>query len=410
MKLINSTSLNTAKAILLLSLCLICQINSYRNSEYSLRRTVAKRLFNYEAAKAAEQIKVKEGFEFPCESTQPDAKENAVKQNTISYALLKAPNAMSKKLLKEAATKLFILYNTKFTVATLADPKVNRVIYGGVYQDNEGADTKTKITTALQNVIDEKGTPKENAGVLAILADIGSALVSYYKDRENKVLSTNNNIVNVVEEFSKLIGAESADAMYQRIGRVYDERGIKKIWPNKDKERTGAEIKGIPLTRSGIFNLGQPDLKATYTWETLLKTYFDISKCKTEPFTAHYSGTVFVTLIAFDLLMEKVEEFQTTSAIELSTSLSKNTEEKEKELVGHESRLCRAALAAAELLAIGYHSALEVKPVIWMYLGKNPPKTALVDPATTKCDEKSTEDITGIIASCTAKAKKRGIK
>lgn len=87
MKLINSTSLNTAKAILLLTLCLICQINSYRKSEYSLRRTVTKDTFDCKAAMAANQIKVKDGYAFPCDSTQPEAKANAVKQNTLSYAL-----------------------------------------------------------------------------------------------------------------------------------------------------------------------------------------------------------------------------------------------------------------------------------------------------------------------------------
>lgn len=228
-------------------------------------------------------------------------------------------------------------------------------------------------------------------------------MVSYYKDRPKKVKSDNANIVNVVEKFAELIGAESADAMYQRIGKVYDERGITVIWPKKYEERAGAELVGIPETRSGIFNLGQPDLKAKYTWETVKATY--LPNCKTEPFTAHYSGTVFVTLIAFDLLMEKVDKFKPTSAIEISTSL--RVTDADKAARGDQSRICRAALAAAELLAIGYHSALEVKPVIWMYIGKNEAKTALVDPATTKCDDKATEDITGIIASCTAKGKKK---
>jgi hypothetical protein len=382
------------KLLLLVLLNLSYLTNSYKKSEFFLKRAKQNEVFNCKDTIEKKKITVKDNFTFPCDFTQPGAKENAILQNTKSYALLKKPNKAASTLLVEAAKKLYKFYNEMLPLDAINDSSVTRITNGGVYSDNPGVG-KEKITKALKNVVDGKGTPKENAGVLAILADLGTAIVLYKIPGK-----ATPNLKLTVETFSKLIGAESTEAMHSRVENVYKERGINVLWPTKSKERDPAKLsEGTSKLRSGIFNLGQPDLRAEYAWETLSSTFFE--KCKTEPFTAHYSGTVFVTLIAFDLLLEKEEMFKTTSAIEMSTTLSKDP--KESNLVGSEFRVCKAALAAAELLGIGYHSALEVKPVIWMYLGKSKPKTVPVNPAEKECDANSTKDITGIIESCTAK-------
>ena len=69
-----------------------------------------------------------------------------------------------------------------------------------------------------------------------------------------------------------------------------------------------------------------------------------------------------------------------------------------------DARRCKAALGAAFLLSVGYHSAIEVKPTIWAYLGRgqvgvNPEIFSMNNQ---KCDTSATHDIVELMTQCTA--------
>lgn len=369
---------------------LICFLNNSYNRKIK-RRTL---LFDYRDL--AEQ----EDKKFPSPLTQPDAVENAKLQNSKSYKLLKRPNTVSKDMLMKTAASLLILFRDKYTDQIISDD-IFRITKGGLLDDGNNSDSeKSKIINCLTNVSNGTGSAKENAAVLAILADLGSALVTVKVLKKNGSKASENHLLSM--EYLAEVLKTNLDSLYKRVEAIYLERGITVIYPLKYKERSEGKLKKdsskkYDEPRSGIFNLGNVDLKAKYTAEFLPNIFFE--KCKTEPLTGHYSGTVFVTLFMFDLFLEQESTYSETSAIEISTTLIKST----KAIISDNSRVCRAALAAAELIAVGYHSAVEIKPVLWMYIGNSPPKTALIDLNKDNCDDKATEDITDVIENCTKK-------
>lgn len=371
---------------------LICFLND------SLNRKIKRRTLIFDYKDLAEQKDKK----FPSPLTQPDAVENAKLQNSRSYELLTNPNAVSKDMLMKTATSLLTLFKDKYTDEIISDD-VFRITKGGLLDDGNNSDSeKTKIINCLTNVSNGSGSAKENASVLAILADLGSALVTVKVIKKNGLSASKNHLLSM--EYLAEVLKTNLDSLYKRVEAIYMERGITIIYPMKYKERSEGKSKNdsskkYDEPRSGIFNLGNTELKARYTAEFLPNIFFE--KCQTEPLTGHYSGTVFVTLFMFDLFLEQEKTYSETSAIEISTTLIKSS----KALMGDNSRVCRAALAAAELMAVGYHSAVEIKPVIWMYLGNSPPKTALIDLNQDNCDDKATKDMTDIIENCTKKKK-----
>merc|ERR1711957_747400 len=111
-------------------------------------------------------------------------------------------------------------------------------------------------------------------------------------------------------------------------------------------------------------------------------------------------GDVVDVLFMLDLLTKTKRELGNDSPMK---SYDETT------MLDDESRRCKAALAGSFLISIGYHSAIEVKPTIWAYLGKGaigvePKIFSLRGPPSLQrqCDLNATRDMNPLIKGCTA--------
>jgi len=144
-----------------------------------------------------------------------------------------------------------------------------------------------------------------------------------------------------------------------------------------------------------------------------------MDKCA-EPWAGHYSGSIVEVLYMMDFFTKttgdkdhpmwswKASEYNKhmiwTGKDECKTKFnslhaSLNTQETNE-------RKCKAALAGAFLISLGYHSAIEVKPTIWAYLQRGQIK---VDPKIFNraqdekaCDINASKDMIALMKECTA--------
>lgn len=140
-------------------------------------------------------------------------------------------------------------------------------------------------------------------------------------------------------------------------------------------------------------------LKASWPWQTIPEKYF---QCK-EPWAGHYSGSIVEVIWSMDL-------FTSPKASALKEAQRSFTGgDADKKALNTPERRCKAALSAAFLMVVGYHSAIEVKPTVDQYLGKPKPPifTNAVKAAEVEkmCDINATKEMVQLMTECSSLTK-----
>jgi hypothetical protein len=181
-----------------------------------------------------------------------------------------------------------------------------------------------------------------------------------------------------------------------------EKRGGSIIAPRKKSGPNGAERANAPDSqtggikldaRSGLLTQVTDDsgFSAKWPWQMIPKNY--LTKCK-EPWAGHYSGSIVEVLFMLDQFTKADQAIGRDDPLKSFVETGG--------LLNNKYRRCKGALAASFLISIGYHSAIEVKPTIWMYLGHPKPKIFTNDSAPADCDTNSTRDIVGLMTECSA--------
>jgi len=272
----------------------------------------------------------------------------------------------------------------------------------------QNADTQTTRISNVKNSANVAPKPLENAGILAILGDIGTATMDCVDMDPNKVKEMtpkekekNTNLCEIKKAmmgFANIHGTQQQIVFQGQINKALRERGgsaiapRKKAGPNGEEElaeRGKIKAKGIS-PRSGLLAIDKDNSgwTAGWPWQTLPQEYFD---CK-EVWSGHYSGSILEILFMLDMFTKSNGDVGGDDPMK---SFDEQT------MLETPSRKCKAALAGAFLIAIGYHSAIEVKPTIWLYLGKQkPPIFSIADQ---QCDMMATTHMENLMKSCTAR-------
>jgi len=337
---------------------------------------------------------------YQTKKTNPGATVKAEKQTQAAMELLSKPGEEAKKILKGLATGLAKVFNN-VSEKEFKSTSINRTIKGGVYDKKLPADQKA----ALARLQTETGKAVDNAFLVGMCGDLGEQVV------EQSLLEDGDSKKFIIADFVK--SGFKKERLESWGKSVKSKRGGNAIAPAKKQERylikEGDKIDGeiaanggkkpakpddkVPIkvepARVGVFEV--PDVvksglpKAKWPYQAVPTTF--MKNCN-EPWAGHYSGSMGEILFMIDLM----------------TGVENPAEN------GRESpnRKCKAALASAFLISIGYHTAMEVKPMVEVYLDKS--KTAAdfannkrVDAKNgRKCDETSTEYMTKLMAECSA--------
>jgi len=345
-------------------------------------------------------------YELPATvQTDPMITLKAKSQVIAARALFTSPNAKTQEILHLVATVLKSIWaSDNIRESERANAKgFNRSINGGVWDGKGTSVQASRIGKVAGNV---SPTPFDKAGVIAILGDIGTAIF----DCDPK--STEPGVVAfcTIAKHMAMKTAMKYDDLLAWGSRAKKERGGSAIAPAKKAGKNGEEAERdmqkvgdkLKLTkRSGLlFKDGDvvddSGFSANWPWQVIPQEYFT---CK-EPWAGHYSGSIVEVLFMLDLLTKTKRELGNDSPMK---SYDETT------MLDDESRRCKAALAGSFLISIGYHSAIEVKPTIWAYLGKGgigvePLIFKLRGPEASQkqCDMNATKDMNALMSGCTA--------
>jgi len=335
----------------------------------------------------------------------PKIKAMADQQVAAARKLLTTPGPEAAHILKTAALLLKTNWqNNNIKENEKNDSNFNRSINGGIWAGRAtGTDeenTRMQTTRLAKVANDNSPAPMDRAGVLAVLGDIGTAVFDCDKSKEASD-PKQKGYCNIARSFAGVFSlnleeflAMGNTAKSKRGGSIIAPR--KKDGPN-GKERDNApdaQTGGIKLdARSGLLTQGTDasGFSAKWPWQMIPKKY--LTTCE-EPWAGHYSGSIVEVLFMLDMFTKADQAIGRDDPLKSFVETGG--------LLNNKYRRCKAALAASFLISIGYHSAIEVKPTIWMYLGHAKPKIFTNDSAAGDCDTKSTSDIVGLMSECSA--------
>lgn len=428
------------KSIILLLILSISLSNS--------SRIKSKNTFTVQGAELTEDAKKKlasYNLQLPADyivkNPNPVITEKAKKQTEAARNLFKNPNPIVKKILTAAALQLRNLLSKNLSDKALNDEKLNRSIYGGVLTKNFKENQKNKLgdqakiskrhfqTGRISKVAKDTtdATEFDRAGAVALMGDIGTSIFDCEMKRDGSGTFEDNGYCSVEQAIAIThkrgdrlkTWKDGQEAKKQRGGSaiakmkkdtfnaekkisVPGERGMKFGADSQDntgiKDKNGKDIMKFK-ERSNILStkVDGSGWSGSWPWQMMPEAY--LKNCA-EPFAGHYSGSIVEILFVLDLLTETDKD------------LGKDEPLKSYVFEGHPAgadldsdiRKCKAAIGAAFLLSVGYHSAIEVKPTIWGYLGKgeigkNPQIFSLDNQ---KCDVSATDDIVNLMKGCTA--------
>ena len=345
---------------------------------------------------------------------QEEVVTKANAQVQAARELLKNPGSRTMEIIKSAAANLAAYWALEFITPNEKNNKdFNRSINGGVLAIKTDAgitEYSTKQNTKFRLVNTGHCTATDVAGVLATLGDIGTAIfdcepgntkeniVAYCnvaKKIADHTMHSTNKLEELLEMGRKAKRARGGSAIAPNKKPVTTKDGV--LPAERGEMRINDKMKLDP--RSGLLahNVSDENFSAKWPWQKIPKVYME--KCK-EPWAGHYSGSIVEVLFTLDLLVAKSEIHDSPLR-----SFNTTAETWEKNQWNNPTRRCKAALAGAFLISIGYHSAIEVKPTMWAYLGRGQvginPKIFSMSQQT--CDTKATSDIFKLMDDCTAK-------
>ena len=365
---------------------------------------------------------------YPSDYQNTQAKTKATNQAKASRKFYLSPNAAAKKVLQDAAKGLqaFIQANSGSDSKIIS---INRQIdqdgslssYYRSLQEivntelDAGGETASDLNVewivnhVIATVVGDKATSNDYVGFVSLIGDIGATVQDRYgREKTQDKMSPqewtmaetmgNHNVIlgkstiKKLSEYSKTVYAYGSPDNFYDIKTDKNKRGkqAERATCMKDNEK-------LSLTRASIFDKGEAadqlivaeaaknpakkDLiakmrkipKIAWPLQTVPKSIID--KCKDEPFAGHFSGSLYEVLLMLDVL---------TGANPLP------------EAKGTDDRKAKAAIAAAALIATGFHSAVEINFVIRRYLGIKEltnPKQIIIDSTDEWCKDASKEII-----------------
>jgi len=336
------------------------------------------------------------------QGSKPAIKALADQQVAAARKLLATPNAVAQEILLTAATLLKTIWSQDMIKDNEKnDANFNRSINGGIWKDKSvGTDDENTMMQMGRIAKVAKGiaTPMDKAGVLAVLGDIGTAIFDCDKVKALtdvktagycKIAHSMSRIFNMSDD--ELL-ADALVAKSKRGGSIIAPR--KKAGSHGPAERAnGLDANGSMNfnARSGLLskNVDDSGFSAKWPWQLIPKAY--LTKCK-EPWAGHYSGSIVEVLFMLDLFT-RLKFGKDHPLVSFTTSGG---------MLNNKERRCKGALAGAFLISIGYHSAIEVKPTIWMYLGFQKPSIFTADSTPAACDTHATPDMVKLMTDCTA--------
>lgn len=235
--------------------------------------------------------------------------------------------------------------------------------------------TPEDVIAVLNRVKDNSNvTPTDRIVVIALMGDIG-ALFTDTGATTGVVGKSDKNRADLRAEFNKFMKSKNDNKDYMTeeiIQEIEKSRGSKGVGPVKKEERGRKETDEV---RTGIFNNGaEVDgyLKQEKT-KTLPAVHWDIGiieeerlKKLTEPLAGHMSGSPAEILFIWDVLLG----YNPINSYLSDPATLPDSKERIK-LYSRDEKAVRAAGAAGFLVAMGYHSAVEVIEGTYAYLGQN---------------------------------------
>lgn len=340
------------------------------------------------------------------QGSKPDIKKKADEQVKAARNLLTKPGTQANGLLKTAAALLKDFWqHDNIKENEKNDSNFNRSINGGILNGrttkNQDENNTMQMGRLAKVATDAHPEPMDKAGVLAVLGDIGTAIFDCDPTKTDDKTKSYCKVATAVAMKMSL----TRDALLDMGRQAKAARGGSAIAPRKKGGPNGAERAngkdaqgGTNLApRSGLLtkNVDASGFSAMWPWQLIPKRYLE--KCP-EPWAGHYSGSIVEVLFCLDLFTKGNSTFG-QDEMPLKSFTAGAT------MLESPSRKCKAALAGAFLISIGYHSAIEVKPTIWAYLGKGKvgqnPKIFSFDAPESNCDTKATDDMVKLMKDCT---------
>ena len=136
----------------------------------------------------------------------------------------------------------------------------------------------------------------------------------------------------------------------------------------------------------------------SWPWQTVPQAFID--KCPKEPFAGHFSGSTGEILMTLDILTSKNENQDLANSSHLGDFNYYYGKDKDSE--EYKYRRCKAAVGAAGLVSIGYHSAIEVYPAVRMYLGLDTKSVYSLPICKDEQGGEYTDEISKLFEECTA--------
>jgi hypothetical protein len=351
--------------------------------------------------------------------------QKANQQTEAARKLFAKPGPIANEILKTVSKKISkLLIDEDLNKKLMNTTVFNRAKFRGILDNTSKKATEpTKRLEAainrknIQNflfakVADETTGIKaiDRAGVVAMMGDIGTAIfdcVENSADKKIKIFCEVKKIISSKFEEKGIndITGQANVAKTQRGGSTIAKNkkdtikdGVKHPAERDEMKTSDGNFKLEERSKLLSTTTDDSDFKASWPWQLLPEVY--MKKCA-EPWAGHYSGSIVEILFSLDLFTQ-IDPIGQDIPL-LSFGQSNNPTNKQLDT---DARKCKAALGAAFLLSVGYHSAIEVKPTIWAYLGRGEigKKPEIFSMNNQICDVSATQDIVELMKNCTATA------
>jgi len=324
------------------------------------------------------------------------ATANAKKQTAAGRALLAGPKGEVLAQLKSIGEALWNLNMNKLKtywqdpnktfenepLKNLIHSDVNRQLTTGLLTIDAETGKYEGILSAIGKVKSGTADGNQVAAVVGLIGDFGALLFDFNNPAKKDKIKTNATKMNImygIAQFKFTGTKETAlETLMKKVATNYNKLAGPTLYPNKQKERgncmseTNKDSKdgnaGEKVPRVGLLSYGDTTIKAfSWPWQTLPKAVMD--KCPQEPWMGHFSGSIVEQLFMLDLLAwdSSKPEGDPAQPDLFLTDYNKSVGITQKE------RKARVAIAAAHLIGLGMHSAVEIAPTIRYYLGQSPP-------------------------------------
>lgn len=284
----------------------------------------------------------------------------ALEQTTAARNLFYSPNDKFSAEMANLSKKLAVL--TEKFLPELTTLKDYRVLFAGTLKGKTPAD----LVATIKRVADNKADGNDRSSVMSFMGDLGTIIADYYTDDEK---SKNASFKAVNEKIVLFLASLKLRPInIAEIKEFKNERAGVHFGPNKRAERDNGDLKA----RKGILETGtSADIKLKtvsagkeinlVTWPLQLIERARLEDKKvTEPWAGHMSGSLPEILLCWDILLGEDPLISVNEA-----KIKANSK-----ILGSEAREIRAVAAAANLIGLGFHSAMECIEPMDAYLGK----------------------------------------